>query len=282
MTLVDALVHAAVVGAAMVLPISASGHGAVTRIWRGQDAAWAELAVAIGLGAAIAMAVAVRSRLGPAGRALGANLAKPSRLATQEPGREAIAVVIAATASTAVAMLVAGPIERALDSPTAVGLGLLLTALALGTTAAAPAPKRICPTAWGSLWLGLAHGLGTAPGVSRIGAAFVVANWLGVRGWRAAEFALMVTAATASVDAARGAWALPDAALLARSHTAIGLVVALIAASLAAQAWRWLSERRRTLWLVAWLVPLAVATLGYSRAAPTPQRPAAAAENIGR
>jgi len=68
MTLVDALVHAAVVAAATVFPVSASGHGAILRFWLGDDPALPGLMVAVGLGTAIAMAAAVRDRLAPACR----------------------------------------------------------------------------------------------------------------------------------------------------------------------------------------------------------------------
>jgi hypothetical protein len=108
--------------------------------------------------------------------------------------------------------------------------------------------------------------------MSQVGAAFVVANWLGVRGWRAVEFALMVTATTTLVDVVRGVANLASPSQLASLPAGIALLTAAVVASFAALGWRWLSERRLTVWLVAWLLPLAVATLGYGHAAPGPLR----------
>lgn len=271
MTLVDALLHAAIAAAATVLPVSASGHRFIARMGLGEDPALPGLLVVVALGSAIAMAAVVRGRLYPAVRTLRQVASAPRRAWSQPAGQDAVAVLVAAATSTAVALLIAAPIAPALDSPIAVGLGLLLTALSLATVVVAPAPQYLCPTLWGSAWIGLAHGLGIAPGLSQVGAAFVVASWLCIRGWRAVELALMITVATSLVDAARGLVALGPAEL-ASLPAVLALLTAVVVAAFAALCWRWLSERRATVWWVAWLLPLSLATLGYARAAPAPWR----------
>lgn len=273
MTLFEALAHAAAEAAATALPISASAHRRIVQLWVGGDEASSTVAVGAAVGCVVALGAAVRRRLGPAAAAAVAALRQPGQLRSSDAGRDAVSVLIAALVSSTVQALIGPCMETFQRWPTATGLGLLLTALALVSASLAPPPRRLCPTLLGSLVVGLAHGAGIAPGGSQVGWAFVVLSWLGIRRWRAVELTFMVTVLTLTVGIVRSAWMLPDPGGLVGVTTLLAVPTALVVAGLAVVLWQLLSEQGRTSWFALWLIPLALATLGYGQAmAPVGQK----------
>lgn len=268
MTLSEALLHAAVGGLATTLPISASAHRAVAQLWLGGPGPGPALTMGVAAGCAVAMAAAVHQRLWLACWAGLRGLRRLRTLSSSDSGKDFVSVVLAGGVSIGVELLIEGPLSHASQSAVAVGLGLMLTAVALGSTAMAPTPRRLRPSALGSVLIGLAHGLGMAPGASQVGAAFVVASWLGIRGWRAVQLAFMVAVPPLLCRAARSAAQLDAVADMYQLPALLVLPVAGVAAGVAALVWHRLSERRATLWLLIWLVPLSLATLAYGHAAP--------------
>lgn len=269
--------YAAVEGLCSVLPLSASGHRIAASVWLGEGEAALALMEVAQLGCLTALLVVVRTRLANAFAEGIRGIARPSVLQSQSGGRDAIAVAVGSIVAIAVDTGVRPILSVLNDTPTVAAAGLLLTAAGLASTGFAPAPRHLCPTALGAALVGLAHGLAIVPGASRVGAAFIVLRWLSVTGWRAAEMAILITLPSLALGAIRlftepaplvGGGAVPSAGVLA-----LAVTVAFVSASIAASWWKMLCERGRTPWLGVWLVPLALALIGYGRALPHPTDP---------
>lgn len=262
-----AIAYATLQGLTTVLPISESGHFAAAAIWleRKPDT----LAAFAGVGCLAALLVALRHRFVPALSEGMRGIARPGILQSSAGGRDAVAVVLAACLGATLQLLLTPLFEPIGDVPAAVGAGLSVTGVGLLSTRFAPAPRRACPGPPGALLVGLALGLATAPGTSRVGAAFVVLCWLGVTAWRAAELSLMISAPVLTLELLRSLLQTASLDTLG-AEAALGAVIAFVAATLAVGAWRVLCERHRTALLSLWLLPLALAMVGYGRALPIP------------
>jgi len=264
--LTQALGHATAQGLASALPLSASGHRLIATIWLGGEVPAASLEPMGQIGSLLAIVLVVRQRLA---RAFGQGLrgiARPSVLQQSEGGRDALALFLSALTALGL-MLVVTPMVTALRYvPIAAGVTMLLTAAALLSTLLAPPPTRSCPTALGAILVGLGSGISVAPGASQLAASFVLLCWLGVERWRAAEFALLVTAPILCFDIA--VWLARDAGSLPSGDAALTIAVSFLSASLAARCWRSLCDQQRTVWLNLWLVPVALALITYGRSLP--------------
>jgi undecaprenyl-diphosphatase len=267
-SLADVVVLAAVQGAAEVLPVSGTGHGAAARMWLGPDQEALAMAGALHLATAAAVVLATRQRLAAAlGEGMRA-IARPALLKQSPAARDGLLVAVGAAISLATAAALRTFVELWAEAPIALGLGLVVTGTALASTALAPqatgGTRAKAPSPLGMAAAGLAHGIGVAPGASRLGAALVVLLWLGVRPARALELALMMTAPALIAEGIRALG--PPAG--AADVLIAGLLVAFLSASLAASTLRFLVERRLTGALSLWVVPLGLATVAYARALP--------------
>jgi undecaprenyl-diphosphatase len=265
-----AALHAAIEGFFSTLPLSASGHRLAARIWAGEVRDLPACVAVAQLGCAAAISIVTRARLGAAFAEGIRGIARPSVL-NEGAGRDAVGLAIAALVGAVghgVASAWSSPLN---EVPTVAGAGLLLTAAALASTAWAPSglsPERLGPSPWGAMMVGLAYALAVLPGLSAVAAAYVVARWLGIATWRAAETALVVSFPALAFGSIRSLVA--DGAPFDSAGVAIAAVVAFVAALLAASLWRAICERQRTALLALWLLPLALAILGYGRALPHP------------
>jgi undecaprenyl-diphosphatase len=270
MELMDAVAHAALEGLTRVLPLSDTGHRMVAQMWLGESRGLVSLTRLAEIGCLLALVLTLRRRLGAALSEGIRGIAKPAVLQETDGGRDATALVLASIAALATELPLRPFAAAANDVPLVVGVGLLATAAGLLSTMMAPAPRFTSPTPVGALLVGLAHGLAVVPGVSQIGAAFVVMRWMGISGWNAAELAMLVTIPVLGLRAGLLVFRGLDLSALPFAQIALAIVVAFVAASLAASWWRSLADKSRTPWLSLWLVPLALATLAYGRALPTP------------
>jgi undecaprenyl pyrophosphate phosphatase UppP len=266
MALTETVVRATLQAVGVVLPISESAHRALGEVWLGPDAARSLPSLAAHLGSLLALAFVTRARLWAACLAVGRGLRRPRLRASTDSGRDAQAVVLAAAISLGLERLLAAPVARLQQQPLVVGAGLCATAAMLALTPLAPSPRALAPGPLGAAVVGLAHGLGSVPGASQVGAAFVVLSWLGVRGWRAVEIGLMVSVPTLTIAVVRESAGLLGSGLLLSAAMAAALGVAALAAWLGASTWRLLGEGNRPLLFLGWIVPLAIAMLGYARA----------------
>ena len=266
MALTETIVRAALQAVAVVLPISESAHRALGELWLGPADQTALGGLAAHLGTMLALAVLVRGRLGAACGAAARAARQPAQFAGSDAGRDARAVLIAATVSVALEVGLAGPVARLEQQPLCVAAGLFATAATLALTPFAPSPRALTPGPLGAAAVGLAHGLGTVPGASQVGAAFVVLSWLGIRGWRAVELGFLVTIPTLGVAVAREIGRAVSTDLRPSPATAAAVAASTLVALLGASAWKRLADGNRGLVFLGWIVPLGLAMLGYARA----------------
>jgi undecaprenyl-diphosphatase len=265
MDLLVTAAFAALHGFTTVLPISESGHRVAASLWIDDGAHFEGLWLAAQLGTFAALLSAVWRRLGRAVSEGLRGIARPHVLQRSEGGRDAVALMIGSICAAATAWALADLRSHVNETPFVAALGLLATAAALACTVLAPPARRLAPTAFGALVVGVAHGLAILPGASRLAAAFVVLRWLGVGGWRAAEAAMMITLPVMALEIALGVLR-PGVREIDVGSAALVLTLALVAGSLGASVWRTLCHKHRTFWLSLWLVPLALALLAYGRA----------------
>jgi len=269
-SLVEVVVLAVVQGAAEVLPVSSTGHAALARMWLGAGREAAAVTGALHLATAAAVALAARQRIGAAiGEGVRA-IARPGLL-QRSPGAWDAALILAGSAVSLATSAALRPfVALWAEAPIAVGLGLVITGAALGSTAIAPRPSTAPdarserPPLAGMVAAGLVHGLGMAPGASRMGAALVVLLWLGVTPARALDLALAITAPALVAEGLR----VLAAPALGADVLVAGLLVAFACASAAALGLRALVERRLVGALCLWVIPLGLATVAYARALP--------------
>jgi undecaprenyl-diphosphatase len=254
---VEAVLVAALRGASEVLPISSLGQMEALRIVFGGPLS-ASGAVHFAVVGALAIALRRRLRvvLGGGLRAI----ARPTLIRTS-PGAYGAAIIVLASLASGIVRVALG--ARA-GSPTTVGLGLFLTGIALASTSLTKRGTLDGPAHGGAIVVGLAHGLGVLPGGSSVAGALVVLLWLGVRGARAVELALILTMVpliAAIIRSPLGASDSPVSLELLASTLA-----AFAGALVAVAALRALAARSRVAWLAAWLLPMGAATLFYGRA----------------
>lgn len=269
MPLLHTALLAALAGATEALPVSPSAHGVVARLWLDPGATPAVEALPL-LGTALGLAAAAWRRLaGAAGEGVRA-IARPALFGASQAAQDALALLVGSAVSVAVSAIALPRVEMWAASPTATGLGLCASGLAIASTALAPrfaahdaAGARPGPSLAGAVLVGAAHGLAVFPGASRVGAALTVLVWIGVKPERAVDLALLLTVPALLIAFARGAHA-------GAGLAAIALLPALAfaGAAVAAEVLRGLAERRRVGVLALWILPLGIAMLAYARALP--------------
>jgi undecaprenyl-diphosphatase len=271
-------VLAALSGVAEALGVSASGHEVVARLWLDASAPTAALAGVLHLGAALGLAVIARRRLVEALAEGVRGVARPALFRSAPPAHEAMVLVVGSAVSLVTGSMVAPYVEMWRESPTATGVGLCVTGLALASTALAPRPARslrppagapgrgLRPSLAGGVMVGMAHGMAVFPGASRVGAALTLLLWMGVKPGRAVDLSFFLAVPTLLVAFfQRAGEGLGGAAT---SSLALALVLAFVGAAGASEALRALTDRRRVAWLALWTIPLGLATLAYARALP--------------
>ncbi len=257
-------------GLTEALPVSRSGHAVVARLWLDAgDRATTREAV-LHLGVALAFVVVARRRLaGALGEGVRA-VSRPTLFRGSPSAHDAVVLAVGATVSLVVSALTFPRVDPWSESPTATGVGLCVTGLAVASTAFIPRAggRRVAaPSLVGSVVVGLAHGFATFPGASRVGAALTLLLWMGVKPGRAVDLALLLTVPALLVAFARGA---RGGAALDTGTLALGLVLAFLSAAVATEVLRSLAERRRLGVLSLWTIPLGLAMLAYARALPLP------------
>jgi undecaprenyl-diphosphatase len=281
MSLLCVAVLAALQGFTEALPVSRSGHEVLARIWMDAPDGQA-LEGFLHLGTALALAAVARRRLAGAVLDGGRALIRPQAFAASGHAHDARLLLLASAVSLVASALVAPRIELWSESPTATGVGLCLTGLALASTtqiprAVTPGKPRLGPSFGGAIAVGLAHGLAAFPGASRVGVALTLLLWLGVRPGRAVDLAFLLTVPSLLVGFAQAALAHAGAGAggggiagtgASAGTLALGLVLAFVSAGLASEIVRSLAERRRVAALALWVIPLGLATIAYAHALP--------------
>jgi undecaprenyl pyrophosphate phosphatase UppP len=256
----EAVVFAALEGLTSALPLSDKGHVLAARIWLDAGGGPGSVIGAAELGAALGIGWVARRRALAALSAGVRGLARPALYDANPAGRDALTIAVFVLCAAVVRFaLGGGPVLN--DVPLVAGAGLLLTAAGLASTALAPPPSAVHPSTLGAAAAGLGYGVSLLPGTSPLAVAYVVVCWLGVARWQAAELCLLASLPLVGFDAVARLRAAHELELgVAVMATCVGAV----AAAIGAVWWRLLCERDREGWLGLWLVPLAVALLGFS------------------
>lgn len=249
------------------LPVSSSGHLSLAAFVFGIEKGGLTLNVMLHGGTLLATLLVLWQRFVPAVRDGTVGLFKPSRFVATNGGRDALVIIVASLPTAVIGLLLHDAVEKFTLSPSAVGLGFVVTTFLLISTRWVRGGEAPTPTAWGALIVGVTQGFTVFPGVSRSGATIAVLLWLGVRRDRAFELSMLM-----SVPAVAGAVSLELPALL---HGATSVSVALVGASvafasgvLALVVLRRIVLQGRLAWFVLWVGPVALATLAMAKAWP--------------
>ncbi len=249
------------------LPISSDGHLALAGILFGVKDAGLAFTVLLHAGTLLATSIILRQRLGRAVadgvKALGA----PRLFRTTAGGQDALFVILASVPTAIIGFSVRDYVDQWSTSPFVVGLGFMLTALLLISTAFAKPGVVEHPGARAALLMGTMQGIAVLPGVSRSGLTIATALFLGVARPRAFELSMLM-----SVPAVLGAvlLELPDmAGHISNLPAAIlGAVVACIS-GMGAMMWlKRIVVGGLFPWFALWVFPLAIATLAMAHAWP--------------
>lgn len=262
----DATLLGVVRGLTEFLPVSSSGHLALTTLVFGIEPAAPLLHVLLRTGTLLATLVVIWPVAFAAVREGILGFGRPSRWATTSGGRDAVVVTLASVPTAVIGFLMRPAVERFSLSPTVLGVGFLLTTLLLISTKWVKAGEAPTLPAWGALLLGTVQGLSVLPGVSRTGVTIALAMWLGVRRDRAFELSLLASLPIA----ASLLWELPQlTADIRRLSTGIvGGAVAFVAGLLALIVLKRVVNQGRFPWFALWVGPLALATLAMAKAWP--------------
>jgi undecaprenyl-diphosphatase len=194
MNWLEALTLAVVQGLTEFIPVSSSGHLALTQIFFGIEPATAFVYdIVLHVGTAVAALLFYRREVA----ALLRGLLPPYRQAPAEllEARRLLLLIVVATVPTGVIGLTfKAPLERLFASPTAVLVGLAITGAVLVASAfipPAPRPLGAFPW-WRALLIGTAQGIAIVPGISRSGSTIVAGLASGLRREDAVRFSFLL------------------------------------------------------------------------------------------
>ncbi len=263
--LAEVVLIAGIQGLAEALPVSRSGHGAVARLWLDPGQGAAALESILHGATACALFVGARRHLVAAvGEGLRA-VARPSLLRSSPAARDAAVLVVAAGTSLLARALLAPFVELWSGAPIAVGFGLVWTGLVIATMSLAPSGRVEAPPLSLAALVGLVHGTGALPGGSDVGAALVIAVWMGTKPDRALDLALLLTGVTLFASFVSGLRAIPEGTEIGAGAIAVGFLTAFLGATVALGVTRSLLEKHALARLAFWILPLGFATVSYGR-----------------
>jgi undecaprenyl-diphosphatase len=262
----EALLLGLVEGTTEVFPISSDGHLALVRMLFGSEASPAA-AFFLHIATLLATLLVLKKRAQSAwGEGLRGVL-RPSLLKDTQGGRDATAVALATLSTAVVGLLLKAPSEACSGSPSILGVCLLGSALAIGSTYLAPPGEKDTPTHWGALLCGVAQGAAILPGVSRSATTLAVLLWLGMRGQRAFELSFLM-----SIPALAGGAILAAHQGFGGDESAWAVVlstcVAFVAALGALRVLRTMVIRNTVAGFAIYLLPLGLAAVAWGYARP--------------
>jgi undecaprenyl-diphosphatase len=241
------------------LPVSSSGHVALGAFLFGEAHLPLPMVIALHAGTLIATVAVLRLDVAALLRSTLQIMREPRRVTTTEDGKEWLGLLLATVLTAAIGLSLEPHVESWSHSRSAVGLGLLVTAVALLATRRASG-ERATLSLWAYGLVGLAQGIAVIPGISRSGSTIAIAMLLGMSSARAFRFSFLL-----SLPAIAGAVVLKlsDVAVLRELGTAglVGGTVALASGALCLVVLRKLVSQGH-LWVFAiYLIPLAAALL---------------------
>lgn len=265
MGLTEGVISAILLGAASVLPLSASGHLVLVQIWLRTPEHMAATLLAVRCGVVLALVFGLRKSLIEIASASLGWLFQQTRPPEASQRRDAGKLAVAAAIALGMQPLLDAPSAAINAVPTVAGLGLLTSALMLASLVFAPMPNSVAPSLAGACFGGLVHGLAVVPGTSAIATTFVALCWLRVSRWQAARFGLYLSVATLSLQICRG-WA-RHAPLqeLGAGRLLLLSLLAFLAALSSLHIFRSLCDKGRSHRLLWWLIPVGLSILLYGQ-----------------
>jgi len=254
----------AVQGATEFLPVSSSGHVAIT-------------GMALGITAELPLSMVVLLHFGTLVATIGV-FAKDLRELTvstvrgvregprdflrTDHGKIVVGVLVASVPTAAIGLGLEPHMEEFSAIPWVVGIGLLVSAVAVLSTRRGGGEKQSLSLGFAVL-VGVAQGVAVMPGVSRSGSTIAVAMLLGMSGPAAFRFSFLL-----SLPAVAGATVLslrhPDELASLGLAGVVGGAVSFVV-GLGALLWlRALVHQGRFWWFAVYLVPLGLGLIGWS------------------
>lgn len=261
---VEAIVLGVLQGLTEFLPVSSSGHLALGQILMQMGEPSLTLSVVMHAGTLAATALLVRERLMSALRAGVRGLVQPKRFVDTLGGRDVLVVILATLPTGIIGLLMRAAVEKYTQSPIAIGLGFLGTAVLLVSTIKAKPGEADTPSWIGAVLVGIAQGIAVLPGVSRSGSTIAVLLWLGVKPARAFELSMLM-----SLPAVLGAVVLESRhleSLHGMLPALVGAGVAFFVGVVALVLLRRVVIRNGFAWFALWVLPLGIYTLLFVRA----------------
>jgi len=266
-SVLEALVLGLIQGLTEFLPVSSDGHLALAGFLFGFQESGLTLTVLLHAGTVLATALVLRERVGRTIIAGVKGLFRPSTFVREEAGQDALFVLAASVPTGVIGLCLRDAVAQWTHSPLIVGVGFLITALVLASTAWAPSGQNEHPSVRAALIVGTMQGLAVAPGVSRSGLTIASLLFLGVQRGRAFELSMLM-----SLPVIVGAILLEAVSHLAEMSglgvAAMGTVVAFASGVAALLVLRRIVVGGRFHWFALWVMPLALATLAMARAWP--------------
>lgn len=197
-TYLEAIILGIVQGLTEFLPISSSGHLVLVRELLGVRTPGVTFEVLLHLGTAAAVVAAFVPELAAMVRGVARLFTEPGAPnPLPDPGRRLLVLLLISAVPTALFGIGLKPwFERAFQSPTVVGWGLLVTGTLLWLAGRRPPGRRdIIPdmTAADALLIGTFQGLAITPGISRSGATIAAGIFRGIGAEAAARYSFILS-----------------------------------------------------------------------------------------
>lgn len=272
MTILQAIILGAIQGVAEFLPISSSGHLALTAYFFGQTAVPLLFDVLLHVATLAAVLIVFRERVLALLAVLGRFIVRKSRPDDADGLRMIVALIIA----TAVTGVIGFSIKDFVD-PAAfdegsrkwfyfgVSVCLVITGLVL-LFSGRYQPKKTTrvPGPLQAIIVGVAQGIGVIPGISRSGSTIAASLFAGLDRSKAGEFSFLL-----SIPAILAAFMLEmkDADTLSGSVAAIpliaGMLTAFLVGYLSLKFLLGLINRGKLSWFAAYLIPVGIGLSAY-------------------
>lgn len=273
MHLYQTVLQSTLYGLCEILPVSYSGHRFLAQMLAQPQSSFGAPEAGsppdlLSAGAALAMVVLSRRRLARLLAEAVRSIARPSLFRTTAGGRDAVIILMAAPIGVVLNILMEARLAPWSGSPLAVGAGLLITGILVGTLAfaqQAQRPQREHSSLWTGPALGMVVGASIYPGGSRMAAALVLLLHLGYKPSHALDLALMACLPLFAFTCVR--------TLLERGvggmdigMSILGGLLCFLAAMLGCTLLKLLLSRRLAAIPALWLIPLGFGVIAYGRA----------------
>jgi len=198
LTYLNAVLLGIVQGLTEFLPISSSGHLAMTQKFMGLDATNQQLLffdILMHLGTLIAVAYVFARPMLLFMRRLRKELFGPP-VRDKFAYRIALLTILAVIPTGIIGLGLKDEFEQAFGNEIGICMGLILTGVLLSLTAVVPRGKRGWKKFawWQAVLIGIAQGAAIMPGISRSGSTICMASFCGIRRRWAAQFSFLIVA----------------------------------------------------------------------------------------